>query len=388
MDFGALPPEINSGRMYSGVGAGSMLAAAAAWNELASELFLAASGFGSLISGLAGKWDGPVALRMVHAAGPYVEWLSATAVQAEQAAVQAHAAAAAYDAAFAAMVPPPAIVANRALLMSLTATNLLGQNSPAIATVEGNYEEMWAQDATAMYGYACASASASKLAPFTSPPVITDPAALARQVAAVDRATGSSVGIQAQEIISAGSQLIPALPRALEGFSGSATVTAFNTALTSVSTSLSKLSSLTVPMNFAMYPLNFLDKGLGLMAKATAAPVAAAMKAVESGAHSLGSAVLGISAGGSGSAVSAAVGRGMPVGALSVPTTWIATQAGSVSAVLPNSPWSVGIGSADLGNPSVPLLPLASTSGRGVNGPSASRFELRSTVIPRSPAGG
>ena len=32
MDFGALPPEINSGRMYSGPGCGSMLGAAAAWD--------------------------------------------------------------------------------------------------------------------------------------------------------------------------------------------------------------------------------------------------------------------------------------------------------------------------------------------------------------------
>ncbi len=32
MDFGALPHEINSDRMYSGPGSGPMLAAAAAWD--------------------------------------------------------------------------------------------------------------------------------------------------------------------------------------------------------------------------------------------------------------------------------------------------------------------------------------------------------------------
>ncbi len=35
MDFGALPPEINSGRMYCGPGSGPMLAAAAAWDGAA-----------------------------------------------------------------------------------------------------------------------------------------------------------------------------------------------------------------------------------------------------------------------------------------------------------------------------------------------------------------
>ena len=35
MDFGALPPEVNSGRMYAGPGSGPMVAAAAGWGELA-----------------------------------------------------------------------------------------------------------------------------------------------------------------------------------------------------------------------------------------------------------------------------------------------------------------------------------------------------------------
>ncbi|MCV7394002.1 PPE domain-containing protein, partial [Mycobacterium paraseoulense] len=37
-DFGALPPEINSGRMYAGPGSGPMMVAAAAWDVLAAEL--------------------------------------------------------------------------------------------------------------------------------------------------------------------------------------------------------------------------------------------------------------------------------------------------------------------------------------------------------------
>src|SRR6202012_932337 len=153
LDFGALPPEINSGRMYAGPGAGSMLAAAAAWQALAAELTSAASGDGSVVSTLpGGSWAGPSSISMAAAASPYVTWLSATGDQAQQAAVQASAAASAYESAFAATVPPPIIEANRSLLMTLVATNILGQNTPAIAATEALYAEMWAQDAAAMYG--------------------------------------------------------------------------------------------------------------------------------------------------------------------------------------------------------------------------------------------
>ena len=85
--------------------------------------------------------------------------MNATAGQAEQAATQARAAASAYETAFAATVPLPVIAANRTQLASLTATNIFGQNTPAIAATEAQYGEMWAQDAAAMYGYAANSAA-------------------------------------------------------------------------------------------------------------------------------------------------------------------------------------------------------------------------------------
>ena len=71
LDFGALPPEINSARMYSGPGPGSMVAAAAAWNGLATELGSAASAYGSVVSGLtSGEWLGPSSALMDAAAAP------------------------------------------------------------------------------------------------------------------------------------------------------------------------------------------------------------------------------------------------------------------------------------------------------------------------------
>jgi PPE-repeat protein len=152
-----------------------MLAAAAAWNGMATELHSAATSYGSVISELnAGPWLGAASAAMTAAAAPYVAWMRSTATQAEQTAIQAKAAAAAYEVTFAAMMPPPVIAANRALLQALVATNLFGQNTPAIAATETLYAEMWAQDATAMYGYAGASASATTLTPFTPAPQTTN----------------------------------------------------------------------------------------------------------------------------------------------------------------------------------------------------------------------
>jgi PPE-repeat protein len=143
MDFAILPPEVNSGRMYSGPGSGPMLAAAAAWNGLAAELNSTAASYGSVVSGLTSEsWLGSSSAAMAAAAAPYVEWMSATAAQAEQAATQANAAAAAYETAFAMTVPPAVIAANRSLLMTLVATNVVGQNTPAIAATDAQYAEM------------------------------------------------------------------------------------------------------------------------------------------------------------------------------------------------------------------------------------------------------
>ncbi len=134
--------------------------------------------------------------------------------QAEQTANQAKVAAAAYETAFAETVPPPVIAANRSLLMALVATNIFGQNTPAIATTEAQYGEMWAQDAAAMYGYAGSSAFATALTPFTSPQQSTNQDGPANQSAVVAHATGNSAG-NAKSIVSSAQQTFSAVPNAL-----------------------------------------------------------------------------------------------------------------------------------------------------------------------------
>jgi PPE-repeat protein len=203
VDYGLLMPEINSGRMYAGPGAGPTLAAAAGWDAIAAQLESAAAGYSSEISGLAGQlWFGPSSMRMAAAAAPYVAWLQAGAAQAAQTAAQAYAAAAAaYEAAFAMTVPPPVILANRTLLMALIATNFFGQNTPAIAATEAQYMAMWAQDATAMYGYAAASTTASTLTPFSEPPRTTNQAGQGDQARAVAQSAGNATSARTQSAV-------------------------------------------------------------------------------------------------------------------------------------------------------------------------------------------
>lgn len=133
MDFGLLPPEINSARMYAGPGSGSMVAAAVTWDNLATELMQTASSYRSVIASLTtGRWLGASSLTMASAFGPYVAWAMGAAARAAEAASHARLAVEGFEAAFAMTVPPAAVAANRVQLATLVATNFFGQNSAAM----------------------------------------------------------------------------------------------------------------------------------------------------------------------------------------------------------------------------------------------------------------
>ncbi len=207
MFYGAFPPEVNSGRMYSGPGAESMVAAAAAWDTLATELHSTVTAYSSVIDTLSsGHWVGPSSMSMVAAVTPYLSWMQTTAAQAANTANQADAAAAAYEAAFAATVPPQEVAANRTRLASLVATNIVGQNTAAIAATEAQYAEMWAQDALAMDTYvASAEASTSRLTGFTAAPPTTNGTGATTQAVAV----GTAGATPAASTAAALSSIIP-----------------------------------------------------------------------------------------------------------------------------------------------------------------------------------
>lgn len=170
MSFLTSPPEIISALLHAGAGPEPMLAASAAWDGLATELGSAAQSFSSITAGLAGDaWQGAASTAMLSAAAQYTGVLSTAAAQAQTAAVQAQVVAGEFESALAATVHPALVSANRNQFLQLVFSNLFGQNAPAIAAAEAQYEQMWAQDVSAMVGYhGGVSAAAAQLSSWAS----------------------------------------------------------------------------------------------------------------------------------------------------------------------------------------------------------------------------
>jgi len=391
-DFGALPPEINSGRMYLGPGAGPLLAAATAWDGLAADLDATADSYRAVISELTTRqWMGPTSVSMVAAITPYVAWLSMTAAQAEQAGMQGKAAAAAYETAFSGTVPPPVIAENRLRLLTLIATNFLGQNTPAIAATEAEYAEFWAQDATAMYGYASGSAGASALTPFTEPPGTTSASGIAGQQAAVDRATalGTSTiqralalvapqhlsslnaGPIPQQLVSGATAVEGDLAKAAAGAGGPPALTTAD------------WSTLVNTWGLSYFGAGIFQLGC-LFAQqvipTSVVPPAASATAVPLVAH----ASTGIGAGTG--PVGASLAQAEKIGRLSVPPNWAVPSSTLVdSKTLVSGPIQ-NVGSTSPTNGLLPAPPIRG-QGRG-SAFGRRRYGVRLTVMPRAPGAG
>ena len=385
MDYAFFPPEINSARIYSGPGSGSLMAAAGSWDSLSAELGTTAETYESVLSALTTlHWHGPASAAMTAAATPYVEWLTTTAQQTKQTAMQARAAAAAFDQAFALTVPPPVIAVNRAQLQALIATNFFGQNTAAIAATEAQYAEMWAQDATAMNGYAVSSAAASRLTSFASPAQNTNPDAVNEQTAAANQAAGDPLTSLYSLLQALSSQLANVLnlsPVAISAnplnlldaiqltnasiggvgtFSGLPASLSGNTAnLFGIQANMAYLAGLGAPAP-ALGPI-----GLGQLQGAT-------------GASGLG---------GLPNAITVSMARANAIGPMSVPASWSAPSTSRISALAPAGLTTLP-GTDELagsGYPGVPGMP-AGTMARasGV----LPRYGTRLTVMTRPPAGG
>jgi PPE-repeat protein len=395
-DFAARPPEINSALIYSGAGAGPLMAASSAFNNLSSELSSNAASYESVISQLTGsEWQGPSSEAMAAAAQPYITWLGTTSGQLREAATQATASAAAYETAFSASIPPPVIAANRTALAALVATNILGQNTPAIAANEALYGEFWAQDAAAMYGYASASAAAATLSPLTPPAETTNPAGQGQQAAAVSSAAGSN------GTSSALNNTLGSLQGASSAAANPAAVSAQSLPTGSLLSAINGLLGVpivsngiynigvTLAWNSAMMtatlPLlgHFLaGSPFGVMISDTT-PLGAGL--------GFGSTLAGASSGvGGATLASASMGAASGVGGMSVPAAWsAATPAAAIGdATLAGSGWTAAAddvgGMSGGGGGMQGVMPgMASAGGKSGMGLSGPRYGVKPKVMPK-----
>jgi PPE-repeat protein len=402
MSFSLIPPEISSALMYQGAGSGPLLEAATAWDGLAAELEATATQYQTAITNLTtGTWLGPSSAHMAAAAEPYIAWLQSTAAEAAQTGTQAKAAAGAYQTAYASMVPPPVITANRAELATLVANNFLGQNTGAIAQNEAEYLDMWIQDALGMDTYNMNSTGASAALPAqTAAPLVTSgaQAAAAPAASAADSTSTLEIG------------LLQAIAD-LFGYTGAAptdlSATTLATWLPSVVTAVAAnptAALLPVQATYYMGMLGstparmFMSSGGGGSSGASSATLAGmsdsllenVSKMVDGKAAGVMSGVGGqLSKWGAGiqSGIQAQMAHAMQAGGLSVPHSWH-TGAPDMSRAAPLLPTnSVASPSMTTGLPTSPFSQglMGALAGRGM---SAMGSKVAAKVMPRSPAGG
>jgi PPE-repeat protein len=398
LNFGALPPEVNSAKMYAGAGSGSLLAAAAAWNAMAAEMRSAAINYDSVIRSLVSEgWLGPSSAKMSAAIAPYLEWLNTTAVAAEQAGVQASTAAAAYEAAFAATVPPPVVAANRTLQANLVASNIFGQNTGAIAATDAQYGEMWAQDASAMTSYTTASRAASEMTAFSAPQSDTTTGATALQADAVNNALAAPAATQATSIW----DFLGLSPNSNTSTTGLAGIMNFfsnsNPNLIGAFLNNASVSGLSngFTTNGMLNPTTFIDSQMALGSLSAAGASTSGLEDLAAGLGSSASLASAVSV--PGAAATAAVGQASLVGALSVPPTWAGTGA-TVSTVAATTQVGAGayhsFGAAtpmvmeEAGAVGMPGVPLAGIPGAHEDEFAEPIYGFRPRVIGRPPAAG
>ena len=370
LNFSWLPPEINSARISTGEGSGSLFLAASAWDGLASDLSASASSFQSVLSSLAnGAWSGPASLSMAAAAAPYVTWLSAAAETAQAAASQARTAASAFESALAATVPLPLVTANRASFTSLVETNYLGQNTPAIAATEFDYVEMWAQDVAAMLGYHTGATSvAAAVSPFSLPPV--NLSGLTGLVSSVAPLAGASSALSV-------------IPAAVGEVSSLA--------------STLPLSSVASVAQLAFYPASMMMSPIMMAAQAGmhgAAPAVAGASEMAANVPKFAGAPAPMKglAGGLGSAA-AGLGKARLGGAMSVPPSWEGSTPGKmISSAMSGLGAEANAAAAAPAGGGMPMMPMPMGGGAGGagaggmmgrGGASPHVTQNRPSVVPR-----
>ncbi|MCV7091609.1 PPE family protein [Mycobacterium interjectum] len=396
MYFAFFPPEVNSALMYAGPGSGPLVAAAAAWDGLATDLYATASSYQSVIANLSSGWSGPSAMAMAGAAAPYVSWMGATAAAAAQASAQASAAVSAYETAFAMTVPPAVVATNRALLAALVATNIFGQNSPAIAATEAQYMEMWAQDVAAMNGYATSASGAVQVPALSVPPSMTNAAAATPALGITDGASVlaalTTLGTQTQVALSSLSAAPPV--------AWVLNTTGLSTLLNGGGFSQSSLYSLEAAyymVSMGQQPISLLTNMGNATANSTGATGLTGSEELLTSIGQLVDGKMQLVVGGVtnqlkswGTTISGELAHAAKIGGLSIPPGWSTAAQGMTRAAPVLPPTSVATppmaqASAMPSSPFAQAL-MGALSGRGMG--SIAGKVPGAKVIPHSPAGG
>jgi PPE-repeat protein len=392
-DFGSRPPEVNSALIYSGAGAGPLSVASSAFANLSSELSSNATSYESIISQLGSEWQGPSSEAMAAAAQPYITWLTTTSGQLQEASTKAMASAAAYQTAYSSSIPPATILANRTQLAQLVAKNTLGQYTAAIAALEAQYGEFWAQDAAAMYSYASASSAAATLSPLNPPEQNTNPAGQEQQAGAVSNAVGSngssaalnnslgSLQNAASAAASPAQDTVPGLLSALNGLFGSPIVgnaiynvgvtLAWNTAMMTATLPLLGHFLAGAPFGVTISDTTPLGAGLGFGTTLAGA------------GESLGGGV------GGATATLAGMGSASSVGGMSVPAAWSAAtpEVAVGDATLTGSGWTAAVDEGAVGASGGGMngvMPgMASAGGKAGMGMAGPRYGVKPKVMPK-----
>ncbi|MGV7254559.1 PPE domain-containing protein [Mycobacterium kansasii] len=196
--YWGIPPEVNAFRLLSaGAGPGAHIPQVASFETAAATHLEQGVQMATTAAATSGGFVGVGGAAMMAKAMPMAAWLNAAGAHAQKAAATVQAGVDGYLSAAAATVAHPIVIANRVREATLQATNIIGQNTPAIIEANIEYTEFWAQNAGAMMGYlAMVSSLLPALSvPLPPSPLGANPAGMAAGVAAV-AAQGAATGVQ------------------------------------------------------------------------------------------------------------------------------------------------------------------------------------------------
>lgn len=370
MSWAATPPEVISGEIYAGAGAGPLTAAATALHSLASELETTATGWTNQIATwtAANGWTGTGAAAATAAAETYISWLNTTATEVTTAATQAAASAAAFTTAYGSVVSPALIATNRAAYAAALAA--MPFSATTVATLEAQYETYWAQDVAAMGVYQSTSLANSAL------PALVGPDGSVNGISTASDTAGTAAAADPA------SSTLSDLFNAYDGFVGTPAVSnAINGAVNTTAWWIGNTIPTAVSLGHTL-------GGVPSIAVSDVAPAdgAGITEGLMVGSVSGGGMGMGGAGTLAGAASSASVGEAQMIGKLSVPPGWSAAATpatlASSTAPLEGSGWTAAAEAEPV--TAMPGMPGAAAAAKGAGAYGAGpRYGTKPIVMPK-----